>query len=47
MAASETHYDSYSRELVWDIFENAWVSLEWWEWVNERSPLSLENSSTD
>lgn len=21
---------------VWDILENAWVSLEYWNWVNGR-----------
>lgn len=21
---------------VWDIFENAWVTLEYWNWVNGR-----------
>ncbi len=21
---------------VWDIFENAWVTLEYWNWVNSR-----------
>jgi hypothetical protein len=21
---------------VWDIFENAWVTLEYWKWVNGR-----------
>jgi hypothetical protein len=21
---------------VWDIFENRWVTLDYWEWVNGR-----------
>lgn len=23
---------------VWDIFENAWVTVEYWEYVNGRGP---------
>lgn len=25
-------------EMVWDIFENTWVTREYWEWVNGRDP---------
>lgn len=24
------------ERLVWDIFENAWVTLSYWKWVNGR-----------
>jgi len=29
--------------LVWDIFENAWVTLSYWHWVNG----SLRDARTD
>ena len=25
------------EEVTWDIFENAWVTLAYWEWVNGRA----------
>lgn len=24
------------ERLVWDIFENAWVTISYWNWVNGR-----------
>lgn len=28
--------DTVKEPLVWDIFENAWVPLSYWKWVNGR-----------
>lgn len=24
--------------MVWDVFENTWVTREYWSWVNGRVP---------
>jgi hypothetical protein len=31
-------------EMVWDIFENTWVTREYWEWVNGRDPQELDKA---
>lgn len=32
---------------VWDIFENAWVTVEYWEYVNGRSTVDPAARSHD
>lgn len=39
MAATEQRFDSETgEELVWDIFENAWVTRDYWNFVNQIGP---------
>lgn len=29
--------------MVWSIFDNAWVTRQYWEWVNGRIPSDNDN----
>lgn len=31
-----TQFCTVGCELVWDIFENDWVSRDYWDWVNQQ-----------
>jgi hypothetical protein len=39
MAATEQHFDPETgEELVWDIFENTYVTRDYWNYVNQLGP---------
>jgi hypothetical protein len=40
-----TQFCTDACDLVWDIFENAWVTRDYWNWVNQQGKYRVKTSA--